>query len=164
MGYPSRRLPWQLAPAASPRAHTHVHQARRHHTRPYGRERHDCIEAVLLARNCIGIDINMGAVMLTLHRLYWLRRYLEEHARQPEGRNTPIGEPGAPGGVSVEDMLGARVGIYHGDARSLNKIPDEGIDLVAAHPNTLTSKVQQVQDAGGPLRCQEPRGVSQDGE
>ena len=39
-----------------------------------------CIEAKLLGRNCIGVDINYNAVMLTLHRLYWLEKHLEKLA------------------------------------------------------------------------------------
>jgi len=37
-----------------------------------------CIEAKLLGRNCIGVDINYNAVMLALHRLYYLLRAIEE--------------------------------------------------------------------------------------
>ncbi len=82
-----------------------------------------CIEAKLLGRNCIGVDINYNAVMLTLHRLYWLERYLEELA--PTELNN---------GVSIEDILKAKVEIYHGDARNLDKIQDNSVDLVATHP------------------------------
>jgi len=38
-----------------------------------------CIEAVLLGRNCIAVDVNYGAVMLTHHRLHHLVRTLERH-------------------------------------------------------------------------------------
>jgi DNA modification methylase len=37
-----------------------------------------CIEAVLLGRNCIAVDINYNAVILTHHRLYYLARALRE--------------------------------------------------------------------------------------
>lgn len=88
-----------------------------------------CIEAKLLGRNCIGVDINYNALMLTLHRLYWLEKYLEKKASKPqeiiEGENSPI---------SIEDILNAKVEIYHGDARNLDKISDNSIDLVATHP------------------------------
>ena len=93
-----------------------------------------CIEAVLLGRNCIGVDISYDAVMLTLHRLYWLRRSLEELAGRRGSLDSFIPGLGNGGGVSVEDMLRARVEIYHGDARRLEKVGDESIDLVATHP------------------------------
>jgi SAM-dependent methyltransferase len=72
-----------------------------------------CIEAVLLGRNCIAVDINYGAVMLTHHRLYHLVRALERH-----------GAGGA----------GTRYRVFHGDARRLDKMPNGSIDLVATHP------------------------------
>jgi len=85
-----------------------------------------CIEAKLLGRNCIGVDININAVMLTLHRLYWLEKYLEK-----------VASGGDEAGMSAEDVeraLRARVEIYHGDARNLDKVADNSIDLVATHP------------------------------
>ncbi len=81
-----------------------------------------CIEAKLLGRNCVAVDIDYGAVMLTHHRLYWLERAIEE-----------MGPPPPPDG-SVEDVLKARVEVYHGDARNLNLISDSSVDLVATHP------------------------------
>lgn len=67
-----------------------------------------CIEARLLGRNCIGVDINYDSVILTLHRLYYLDKALGE-------KNTWIK-------------------IYHGDAGELSEISDSSIDLVAIHP------------------------------
>jgi DNA modification methylase len=67
-----------------------------------------CIEAVLLGRNCIAVDISYGAVMLTHHRLHHLTRVLGE--------------------------VKARYRVFHGDARRLDKIPDGSVDLAAAHP------------------------------
>ncbi len=81
-----------------------------------------CIEAKLLGRNCVAVDIDYGAVMLTHHRLYWLERAIEE-----------MGPPPPPDG-SVEDVLRARVEVYHGDARNLSLIGDSSVDLVATHP------------------------------
>jgi DNA modification methylase len=72
-----------------------------------------CIEAVLLGRNCIAVDINYGAIMPTHHRLYHLARALERRGR---------------------GKAEARYRVYHGDARRLDKIPDGSIDLVATHP------------------------------
>ncbi len=84
-----------------------------------------CIEAKLLGRNCIGVDINYNAVILTLHRLYWLEKYIEEHEEELEEITID---------ASVNDILDARVEIYHGDARNLDRISDESVDLVATHP------------------------------
>jgi DNA modification methylase len=75
-----------------------------------------CIEAVLLGRNCIGVDLNYHAVMLTHHRLYYLVKALESRGREP-GR--------------------AWYKIYHGDARRLDKIRDDTVDLVLTHPPYL---------------------------
>jgi len=41
------------------------------------------IEARLLGRNAIGVDINYDAIILTLHRLYYLEKALE-HSRKDE--------------------------------------------------------------------------------
>jgi DNA modification methylase len=72
-----------------------------------------CIEAVLLGRNCIAVDISYGAVVLTHHRLYHLVRALEKRH-----------------GGKVE----AQYRVFHGDARRLDKIPDGSVNLVATHP------------------------------
>ncbi|KYH38617.1 MAG: hypothetical protein AYL28_003100 [Candidatus Bathyarchaeota archaeon B23] len=66
------------------------------------------IECKLLGRNAIGVDINYEALMLTLDRLNF--------AYRPEG----LGEP--------------EIRVYQGDARNLNLVEDESIDLVATHP------------------------------
>ena len=81
-----------------------------------------CIEAKLLGRNCLAVDIDYGAVMLTHHRLYWLEKAIEE-----------LGPPHPPD-ASPSDVLRARVEVYHGDARSLDLVSDSSIDLVATHP------------------------------
>ncbi|WFO74976.1 methyltransferase domain-containing protein [Desulfurococcaceae archaeon MEX13E-LK6-19] len=77
-----------------------------------------CIEARLLGRNCIGIDINYAAIMLSHHRLY----YLEEYAK-----NNPDNE-------WSRNVLSTWTKLYHGDARNLEEIEDESIDLIATHP------------------------------
>ncbi len=81
-----------------------------------------CIEAKLLGRNCVGVDINYNAVILTLHRLYWLEKALEER------------EIGINGKIPPEEVLKAKVEVYHGDARNLDKIKDNSVDLIATHP------------------------------
>ncbi len=95
-----------------------------------------CIEAMLLGRNCIGVDINYNAVMLTLHRIYWLRRHLEEMKENPPTRLDAFikGLKVPTNNITVEDMLKARVEVYHGDAKNLDKVTDESIDLIATHP------------------------------
>ncbi len=85
-----------------------------------------CIEALLLGRNCIAVDINYGAVMLTHHRLYYLvkalrggRRGLATYSKRGEGS---------------EGSVEAWYRVYRGDARNLDRIPDNSVDLVATHP------------------------------
>ncbi len=85
-----------------------------------------CIEAKLLGRNCIGVDINYNAVILTLHRLYYLNKYLEERKSLIEFLGVT--------GTGVEEIKKSWFKIYHGDARKLDLISDESIDLVATHP------------------------------
>ncbi len=68
------------------------------------------VECKLLGRNGIGVDINYEALMLTFDRLNFEPRNLYETLPPTEIR------------------------LYHGDARNLDKIPDESIDLIATHP------------------------------
>ncbi|MEM1927537.1 MAG: DNA methyltransferase [Acidilobaceae archaeon] len=68
------------------------------------------VEARLLGRNAIGVDINYEACILTLDRLNFTYKPLDPGWREPEVR------------------------VYHGDARNLDLIEDESIDLVATHP------------------------------
>jgi len=85
-----------------------------------------CIEAMLLGRNCIAVDINYNAVILTHHRLYYLVKALKE------GRAGGILNYVSNGVVS--NAVNTWYRVYHGDARNLDKIPDNSIDLVATHP------------------------------
>ncbi len=89
-----------------------------------------CIEAVLLGRNCIAVDINYNAVILTHHRLYHLVKALRE------GRASGILNYilNYVGNGAVSNAVNAWYRVYHGDARNLDKIPDNSIDLVATHP------------------------------
>lgn len=80
-----------------------------------------CVEAKLLGRNCISVDVNINAVMLTLHRLYWLEKDLDECKDSLEE-------------VSCEDIRKAKVDVYIGDARKLTELNDESVDLVVTHP------------------------------
>ena len=85
-----------------------------------------CIEAILLGRNCIAVDINYNAVMLTHHRLYYLVKALKERSPRKELVDyTSIGKA---------QCTEAWYRVYHGDARRLDKIPSGSVDLVATHP------------------------------
>ncbi len=68
------------------------------------------VECRLLGRNGIGIDINFDSLMLTFDRLNF--------------------EPAS----LYEQLPDSEIRIYHGDARNLNLIPDNSVDLVATHP------------------------------
>jgi DNA modification methylase len=87
-----------------------------------------CIEALLLGRNCIAVDINYNAVILTHHRLYYLMKAL--HEKKPKSLIDYA--KNSNGAASVSSSAWYKV--YHGDARKLDKIPDNSIDLVATHP------------------------------
>jgi len=68
------------------------------------------VECKLLNRNGIGVDINLDAIMVTRDRLNFSMKSLYEDPPEPKIRT------------------------YVGDARNLDKISDESIDLVAFHP------------------------------
>jgi len=68
------------------------------------------VECKLLGRNGIGVDININAVMLTLDRLNF----------KPANM--------------FEEIPHTSIRLYQGDARNLNEIEDESIDLIATHP------------------------------
>lgn len=65
------------------------------------------VECRLLGRNAIGVDINLDAVMVAWNRVDFAF----------VGRDT-----------------GADQRLYEGDARNLDIIADEGVDLIATHP------------------------------
>lgn len=67
------------------------------------------VEAKLLGRNAIGVDINLDAVMVAQDRLNFTYNSF----------------------FSQEEPI---VKTYLGDARNLDKIKDESIDLIATHP------------------------------
>ncbi|MEM3398842.1 MAG: DNA methyltransferase [Nitrososphaerota archaeon] len=68
------------------------------------------IECKLLGRNAVGVDINYEACILTLDRLNFSYSTLEPDWVEPD------------------------IKVYHGDARNLDLIADESIDLIATHP------------------------------
>jgi len=83
-----------------------------------------CIEAVLLGRNCIAVDLNLQSAILTYHRLYWLLKAFEEQKAKP----SLFG--------NEQRKLGS-FKVFHGDARNLEKLQDESIDLILTHPPYL---------------------------
>ena len=68
------------------------------------------VECKLMSRRGIGVDINLNAVMLAMNRLDF-----ELLSSKHE---------------SVED----EIKLFHGDARNLDKVEDESVDLLATHP------------------------------
>ncbi len=68
------------------------------------------VEAKLLERNAIGVDVNLDAVMIARDRLNFSYNPLFQEYKEPIVRT------------------------YWGDARNLDKIADESIDLIATHP------------------------------
>jgi len=69
------------------------------------------VECKLLGRNAIGVDINRDAIMVTLDRLNFCYNSLD---------------PKYPKDLKIRT--------YVGDARNLNLIEDDSIDLIATHP------------------------------
>ncbi len=65
------------------------------------------IECKLLGRNCIAVDINPNAIMITLDRLNF---------------------------DTLAELPKCWIRTFVGDARNLNLIDDESIDLIATHP------------------------------
>ncbi len=86
------------------------------------------IECKLLGRHGIGVDINYEALMLTWDRLnfeYEPKLAVHQHLDAWLG-----GEEAK----SSSDYIKPIIKLYHGDARNLDKIEDESIDLIATHP------------------------------
>lgn len=68
------------------------------------------VECQLLGRNGIGVDVNHEALMVAFDRLDFPYRPLDEEYVKPT------------------------IDLFHGDARDLNLIQDEAVDLVTTHP------------------------------
>ncbi|WP_276626288.1 MULTISPECIES: DNA methyltransferase [Archaeoglobus] len=81
------------------------------------------IECKLLGRHGIGVDINYEAIMLSWDRLNF--RYSPKMF--PKLSYFEIKE-------NEQSWVDPVIKLYHGDARNLDKIEDESIDLIAAHP------------------------------
>ncbi|ACL11534.1 SufBD protein [Desulfurococcus amylolyticus 1221n] len=94
------------------------------------------IEAKLLGRNSIDVDINYNAVMLALHRLYYLEKALADYLKRLGERAGAGGGGAGPafGDATPEDVERTWYKVYHGDARRLSLLESESVDLVATHP------------------------------
>jgi DNA modification methylase len=68
------------------------------------------VECKLMARRGVGVDINLNAVMVAMNRLDF---------ELPNPRR---------------EVAGDEIKLYHGDARNLNEVENESVDLVAMHP------------------------------
>jgi len=73
------------------------------------------IECKLLGRHGIGVDINYEAVVLTWDRLNFDYKPLDDW-------------------IDTKKYVEPTIRLFHGDARNLDKIEDESIDLIATHP------------------------------
>ena len=71
------------------------------------------VECKLLGRRGIGVDINRDSLMLAMDRL-----------------NFDLPSPKD----DVPDELPPEIKLFEGDARSLNAIPSDSVDLIATHP------------------------------
>lgn len=81
------------------------------------------IECKLLGRHGIGVDINYEAIMLTWDRLNF--KYSPDMFPKLSYFEKKDAE---------QKWVEPKIKLYHGDARNLNKIENESIDLIAAHP------------------------------
>jgi len=81
------------------------------------------IECKLLGRHGIGVDINYEALMLTWDRLNFNYNPKMHPTLDYFGENK-----------QEEEWIEPIIKLYHGDARNLDKIEDESIDLIATHP------------------------------
>jgi DNA modification methylase len=68
------------------------------------------VECRLMGRQGIGVDINPSATMVAMNRLDFTYSRLEQNYKEP------------------------RISVYEGDARNLNAIQNEEVDLLATHP------------------------------
>jgi len=78
------------------------------------------IECKLLGRHGIGVDINYEALILAWDRLNFGYRRLSEWVKTKEKRSEALVKP--------------VIKLYYGDARNLDRIEDESVDLIATHP------------------------------
>jgi len=84
------------------------------------------IECKLLGRHGIGVDINYEAIMVAWDRLNF--KYTSKI-----GKKSTLDAYLSPEKTEIE-VIEPEIKLYHGDARNLDKIEDESIDLIATHP------------------------------
>jgi DNA modification methylase len=80
------------------------------------------IEAKLLGRNAIGIDISPHAIQMTKQRLNELEKWKTKRSKQPNQ------DP------KTKDWNSTTIQLKQADARNLNFIQNNSIDLVCTHP------------------------------
>jgi DNA modification methylase len=68
------------------------------------------VECRLMGRKAIGVDINLNSVMVAINRLDFDLANVRR------------------------DVTDEQIKLFHGDARNLNEIQDQSVDLVAMHP------------------------------
>lgn len=68
------------------------------------------VECKLMGRDAIGIDVNLNSVMVAMNRLDFAYSPLDQSYKAPN------------------------IEVYQGDARNLNEIANEKVDLIATHP------------------------------
>jgi DNA modification methylase len=104
------------------------------------------VECKLTGRHGIGVDVNTAALMVAMDRLNFELPSLpapgveETEAPPPlpegEGEGAGGGDSARPstGSGRAESVMAPAITLYHGDARNLDRIPDDSIDLIATHP------------------------------
>ncbi|WP_206204594.1 site-specific DNA-methyltransferase [Thermococcus sp. MAR1] len=83
------------------------------------------IECKLLGRHGIGVDINYEALMVAWDRLNF------KYDPRMENQSTLSSYLGIKEEI---EWVKPEIRLYHGDARNLDKIKDESIELIATHP------------------------------
>jgi DNA modification methylase len=85
------------------------------------------VECKLLQRNAIGVDINPDAVMVARDRLNFTYQPSLSSTRWRQSELAVHEE-------ALGEYIEPEIRTYVGDARNLNLIEDESIDLIATHP------------------------------
>jgi len=87
------------------------------------------IECKLLERNGIGVDINRDAIMLAWDRVNFTYNPTMEKTQKILSWTVEQNMP-----PEKREYIKTIIKLYHGDARNLDKIKDNEIDLIATHP------------------------------
>lgn len=99
------------------------------------------IECKLLGRHGIGVDINYEALMVAWDRLNF------EYDPRKEAQPTLSSYLGMKENV---EWVEPQIRLYHGDARNLDELEDESIDLIATHP-PYAGIIGYTKKAGSPV-------------